>query len=222
MAWRAVFRRAPSRSMTVLGDLAQSGAAWAPTRWSAVLEPFARERWRLRELSTNYRTPHEIMAVANAVLSVAAPEVRPSIAIRSSGHAPTRVESGAAVLPTAAAAFAAMMLDELGDGRVAVLAPPDLLDELRAALASRLGGLFDATDPLAARVALLGVADAKGLEFDAVLLVEPGEIARHGPRGQNDLYVALTRPTQLLRLVHARTLTPELEARVEPDTKTVS
>lgn len=217
MAWRAVFRRVPSRSMTVLGDLAQGGAPWAPPQWSAVLEPSAAGRWRLVELSTNYRTPAEIMAVANAVLAVAAPGFRPSVAVRSSGRPPTRRATTAEQLPGAAAEAAATLLDELGEGRLAVLAPPWRLGALRAALDARLGPRFDGDDPLGARTALLAVADAKGLEFDAVVLVEPGEIARGAPRGANDLYVALTRPTRRLLLVHAGALTPELEATVVPD-----
>jgi DNA helicase IV len=214
MAWRAVFRRAPSRSMTVLGDLAQGGAPWTPPTWSAIFDTPARGRWRLAELSTNYRTPAEIMAVANAVLAVAAPEIRPTVAVRSSGHLPRRRAVQLGELPDAVAEAAARLAAEIGEGRVAVLAEPVLLDSLRGALALRLGSLFDDADPLAGRIALLAVADAKGLEFDAVVLVEPGEIARHGPRGLNDLYVALTRATQRLLLVHARPLTPELEATV--------
>ena len=214
MAWRAVFRRVPNRSMTVLGDLAQSGAPWAPARWSSVLEPFATGRWRLVELSTNYRTPAEIMAVANAVLAVAAPGVRPTVAVRASGRAPTRLATLPAALPDVAAEVAAALLDEQGGGRLVVVSPRRHLEALRAALSTTLGPRFDAANPLGAPAALLEVADVKGLEFDAVLLVEPGELARHGRRGANDLYVALTRPTTRLVLLHAEALTPELEATV--------
>ncbi len=217
MAWRSVFRRVPSRSMTLLGDLAQCGASWAPTVWSSVLEPFARGQWRLVELSTNYRTPREIMDVANAVLAVAAPGFPPTRAIRSSGQPPTRLATTAAALEAVTSSAAATLVDELDGGRLAVLAPPPRVDALRVALAERLGTRFDAGNPLGASVALLSVAEAKGLEFDAVLLVEPGEIARHGPRGASDLYVALTRPTKRLLLLHAGALTPELEATVAPE-----
>jgi DNA helicase IV len=216
MAWRAVFRRVPSRSMTVLGDLAQGGSGWAPVTWSAVLEPFAAGHWRLAELSTNYRTPIEIMAVANAVLAVAAPQLAPTTAVRSSGRRPTRLHTSAEALPGLASELAAELLGGLDDGRLAVIAPTRLLGQLRASLAARLGPLFDGTNPLAARAALFDVGEAKGLEFDAVLLVEPGEIARGRLRGQNDLYVALTRPTQRLLVLHAGELTPELLATVEP------
>ncbi len=214
MAWRAVFRRVPSRSMTLLGDLAQCSASWAPLQWSSILEPFARGQWRLVELSTNYRTPREIMEVANAVLAVAAPGFPATVAIRSSGLPPTRLSTTAAALPAVAADAAAALGDQLDGGRLAVLAPPPRIEALRVALAERLGSRFDPLNPLGAAVALLSVGDAKGLEFDAVLLVEPGEIARHGRRGASDLYVALTRPTKRLLLLHATALTPELEATV--------
>ena len=214
MAWRALFRRVPSRSLTVLGDLAQSGAPWAPRQWSAILEPFARGRWRLSELSTNYRTPTEIMAVANAVLAAAAPGFPPTVAVRSSGRMPTRLATTTMGLTATVADAAVALLEQLGEGRLGVLAPPRLLGELRVVLAERLGALFDGANPLGARVALLSVAEAKGLEFDAVALVEPGEIARRSARGAHDLYVALTRPTQRLLLVHAGALTPELDATV--------
>ena len=90
MAWRMLFRRNPNRSMTVVGDLAQCSANWAPASWGEVLEEFARDRWRVAELTVNYRTPTEIMESANAVLRLAAPDVTPTVAIRSSGTSPYR------------------------------------------------------------------------------------------------------------------------------------
>jgi DNA helicase IV len=216
MTWRMVFRRVPDRSMTLVGDLAQCGAPWAPSSWSEVLEPFARGRWRLAELSTNYRTPSEIMDVANRVLALAAPGEVPAGAIRSSGHLPTRRQVATQALPAAVASEAADLLAAIGEGRLAVIAPPDLLPDLALALGDRLGEDLDAANPLGARAALLSVPDVKGLEFDAVLLVEAGEIARRGVRGQNDLYVALTRATQRLSILHAEPLTAELEQYISP------
>jgi DNA helicase IV len=214
MAWRMVQRRAPSRSMTIVGDLAQCGAAWAPASWADVLEPFARDRWRLVELSTNYRTPVEIMEVANAVLAVAAPDATPTSAIRSSGHLPRRQLVRSGDLADAVARASARMLDEIGDGRVAVVAPERVIGLLGTTLEVRLGANFDRDDPLGARTSLLSVGEVKGLEFDGVVLVEPGEIARRGSRGQNDLYVALTRATQRLLIVHEHALTSELDTHV--------
>ena len=216
MVWRMVFRRAPDRSMSVVGDLAQCSAAWAPASWNEVLEPFASGRWRLVELSTNYRTPSEIMEVANRVLAVAAPNAVPASAIRSSGHRPVRERVREGDLVDSVAAAAERLLAKVSPGRLAVIAEPTRIPLLGAELTKRLGSDFDVSNPLATRAALLGVPEVKGLEFDAVLLVEPGEIARHGARGQNDLYVALTRATQRLWIVHARPLTAELEVSVDP------
>src|SRR5829696_5069353 len=69
MAWRMLMRRSPSRSMTVVGDMAQTGATWGPGSWARALDPYAPGRWRVEELTVNYRTPAEIMAVAADVLA---------------------------------------------------------------------------------------------------------------------------------------------------------
>jgi DNA helicase IV len=82
-----------------------------------------------------------------------------------------------------------------------VLCPHELVDAVRARVAG----------PLAERVAVLTVAQAKGLEFDGVLLLEPAAIAAESPRGAHDLYVAITRPTQRLHVLHARPLPPGFE-----------
>jgi DNA helicase IV len=211
MAWRMLFRRNPNRSMTVVGDLAQCSASWAPQSWDEVLESFASDRWRVAELTVNYRTPAEIMDGANAILRRAAPEVAPTVAIRASGHMPTRRRVEAEELPRAVAVTATEILEELEDGRLAVIAPAELIATLGSELQSVLGESFDALNPLAARVALITVADAKGLEFDGVVLVEPGEIVTTGARGLNDLYVAMTRATQQLAVLHAHDIPEELE-----------
>jgi DNA helicase IV len=216
MLWRMVFRRNPIRSMTVVGDLAQCSASWAPSSWREVIDPYARGSWRLVELSTNYRTPTEIMDVANAVLRSSIPDARPTTAIRSSGHRPLRERVGPGSVGVAAAEAVAMLLDEIVDGRLGIIAPTRLLALLADELTVRLGSDFDPSNPLGAKAALLSVAEVKGLEFDAVVLVEPGEIARRGPRGPNDLYVALTRATQRLFVVHEGPLPPEIEAHVVP------
>jgi len=206
MAWSMVFRRAPDRSMTVVGDLAQCGATWAASSWQELLEPFARGRWRLVELSTNYRSPKEIMEVANAVLAVASPGTAPTVAIRSTGEEPTSTAVAVGTLLDAVPAAAAALVGALGEGRLAVIAPDALLPALAEGLRARLGSDFDEANPLGAAVALVDVAEVKGLEFDAVLLVEPAAIAAHSPRGLNDLYVALTRATRRLAVLHEEPL----------------
>jgi hypothetical protein len=109
------------------------------------------------------------------------------------------------------------MLASVGDGRIAVVADPRRIGGLAPSLVARLGEFFDLADPLGARVCLLSVAESKGLEFDGIVLCEPAEIARRVPRGENDLYVALSRATQRLAVVYETELTPELAAHLVPE-----
>lgn len=214
MAWRMLFRRNPNRSMTIVGDLAQCSANWAPPSWGAVLDVFADDRWRVAELTVNYRTPAEIMESANAVLAVAAPSMVPTVAIRESGHKPFHRMVDAERLVEQSAAATAEELNLLDEGRIAVIAPSTLIDALADALSSLLGEHFDRQNPLAARVALVTIGDAKGLEFDGVILVEPTLMATQSARGMNDLYVALTRATQRLAIVHTMELPIELQRHI--------
>jgi DNA helicase IV len=96
-------------------------------------------------------------------------------------------------------------LELLGEGRLAVLTVRGADAALRGALTAELpdGTVGAGPDTLERPVSVLSVADAKGLEFDAVVLVEPGDILAGSARGANDLYVALTRPTQRLRVLHS-------------------
>jgi DNA helicase IV len=103
-------------------------------------------------------------------------------------------------------------LELLGEGRLAVLTVRGADAALRTALTAELpeGTVGAGPDTLERPVSVLSVADAKGLEFDAVVLVEPGDILAGSARGANDLYVALTRPTQRLRVLHSDPLPPGL------------
>jgi DNA helicase IV len=196
MAWRVLMRRCPSRSMTVVGDVAQTGDAAGARSWAEVLGPWVADRWRLEQLTVNYRTPAEIAAVADDVLAALDAGIEPPTSVRSTGEVPRTVPVRALAdeLPAVVAEEAAAV----GDGRVAVLAPGALVDGLRALL----GTGTDLEEP----VVVLTVAEAKGLEFDAVVLVEPRQILDASPRGTNDLYVALTRATRRLAVVHSGAL----------------
>jgi DNA helicase IV len=209
MAWRVLMRRCPSRSMTLVGDVAQTSAPAGSASWSAALAPFVAERFRSRGLTINYRTPAEIMAVASAVLRDIDPAAEPPASIRSAGESPwrRRVDDVAAGVRDAVDAE----LEGLGEGRLAVITPVECLATVRAALPEASAG--DDAD-LTSRVVVLTVRQAKGLEFDSVLIVEPAEIVAASPRGANDLYVALTRATRRLGVVHAGELPPTLALAV--------
>ena len=209
MAWRMLVRRCPSRSMTVVGDIAQTSAAWGASSWRAVLEPIAPGRWREEELTVNYRTPSEVMAVAAKVLAEIDVALEPPTSVRDSGHEPVAVRVAPAGVASAAAKAADEAVAAADGGTVGVLTPPALHADVLAAVASRLP---DATagEPLEAQVSVLTVTAAKGLEFDHVVLVEPALIVAGDGHGLRDLYVALTRPTQRLVVVHAHGLPPVL------------
>jgi DNA helicase IV len=208
MQWRLIARRVPVRSMTVVGDVAQTGSAAGATAWGDVLDPVADGRWRLEELTVNYRTPAEVMDLATALLETHGVAVKPPRSARQATWLPSevRLPSGSPQDVTRAATEA-VTADEtaLQGGRYAVVTPRNGYQYLAGALREALPGV------LAERVDVLGVDDVKGLEFDGVTVVDPQAVLAGSPRGVNDLYVALTRPTQRLTVLHHGTLPPGLD-----------
>ena len=196
MAWRMVMRRIPTRSLTVVGDVAQRGNAAGARSWAQMLDPYVRGRWREERLTINYRTPAEIMDVAADVLASVAPGEQPPESVREEGLPPRAVHG----LDRVTSAVA-QERDELGDsGRLAVIAPAARIGELSRVLPEAVPG--DRADVLDSPVALLTVGQAKGLEFDRVVLVDPAGILAQSPAGGHDLYVAITRATHRLTVIH--------------------
>jgi DNA helicase IV len=215
MAWRLLARKCPTRSMTVVGDLAQTGSLAGATDWGAVLRPHVGEQWRLAQLTVNYRTPAEIMAVAADVLAAGGAATAAPRSVRSTGVPPVAERVDAAELLLRVAAITTELA--AAGGTVAVIVPPSrvaaVVDCLRETSAAVSTG--PAADSSAGPVVLVP-ADAKGLEFDSVLLVDPQALLDEGVRGHSDLYVALTRPTQRLTVLHPGDLPTEL-SRLEKD-----
>ncbi|WDZ93116.1 ATP-binding domain-containing protein [Nocardiopsis sp. HUAS JQ3] len=210
MAWRTVMRRVPTRSLTVVGDVAQTGSASGARSWTEALEPYAPGKVHVERLRVNYRTPEPIMAVAADVLRVAAPGEEVPESVREEGDPPRAVRlASLAELPALVAEEAAAV----GDGRVAVVTADRHADAVAAALpgAARPGAAVPGRvgDPLEEAVVVLTATESKGLEFDAVVVVEPGAVLAQ-PRGGNDLYVAVTRATRRLAVAHTGELPPVL------------
>ncbi|MFE3029410.1 helicase, partial [Nocardia tengchongensis] len=175
MEWRVLMRRCPSHSFTVVGDLAQRRSAAGATSWAEMLDTYVPGRWLYRSLTVNYRTPAEIMAVAAAVLADFAPDVTPPESVRACGVQPWSRQLSPTEMPAAIEEF---VRDEAGrEGTSIVIGPPGMPGAVPA-------------------------SETKGLEFDAVLVVEPEHILADGPRGAAELYVALTRATQRLGVLH--------------------
>ncbi|MBA0051034.1 helicase [Streptomyces sp. AJS327] len=221
MAWRMVMRRVPSRSMTIVGDLAQTSGAAGADSWAEVLRPYLGDRWRTERLTVNYRTPSEVMEPAAAVLAEVAPELEAPESVRTSGVTPRRVRVPGGGLVAGAARAAAddlAALEESGGGRAAVIAPERLLAAVADALpGAALGG---GAAVLEAPLSVLTVRQSKGLEFDRVVVVDPAGIQGASPRGGRDLYVALTRVTHRLTVVYEgeppRALRPPAAGRRGP------
>ncbi len=196
MQLRMIARRARGGALTVLGDVAQATGPVAYDSWSAVLDRLpGGERAEVEELRHAYRVPREIMELALPLLDTIAPDVEPPIAYRTGAAAPRLHAVGEDELLATAYRDAA----ELPDGLLAVIAPDALIDEA-------------AGDDLWDGVPLLTPRQAKGLEFDHVIVVEPALIAEQ-EQGLRELYVALTRPTKSLTVVHARPLPHQLRIR---------
>lgn len=201
MAWRMIMRRVPAKSLTVVGDLAQTGSAAGARTWGEVLDPHLEGRWREERLLVNYRTPVEIMRVAADVLSAYAPEQEPPESVREGEAEPRAVRMPTSELPELLPKLVAQELAEVGEGRLGVVTPD--------ALHAEVSGLFPQGD-LDAPVVVLTVVQAKGLEFDAVVVVDPAGILGQSPMGGQDLYVAVTRATRRLTVVHEGDLPPVL------------
>ncbi|MFF0185099.1 HelD family protein [Streptomyces sp. NPDC005244] len=190
MAWRLLMRRTPTRSMTLVGDPAQTAEAAGVGSWEEILAPYVGDRWDHTRLGVNYRTPSEIMDVAAGVLRSERPGFEPPRSVRSTGVRPWARDAGDD-LPGAVAKAVGELTP--AEGRLAVIAPR----ALHTALAARLDGVTAGEEPdLTRTVVLLDPRQAKGLEFDSVLVVDPASY------GTSDLYVALTRATQSLGILH--------------------
>jgi DNA helicase IV len=214
MAWRTLLRRVPTRSLTIVGDVAQTSTSAGAHSWTAMLDPVLRGSWRLAELTVNYRTPASVAEAARQVAVAAGLPVSPLTSAREVEDAlvTERVadEDLATVAASRAVAAAGNVLDASGAGRVAVVASDERIGVVRRAMADA-GQAAGAALPVAsdnvdldAPLVVLTPVQAKGLEFDVVVLVEPADLAA------GDLYVAMTRPTVALHVVHAAPLPPGL------------
>jgi DNA helicase IV len=188
MAWRMVLRRCPARSMTIVGDLAQTSTPAGADSWAQVLDPVAAGRWRTARLTVNYRTPKPAMALATSLLP---PTADPPLSVRDSDEHPWYADANRDRL----AELVRRETELIGTGRVAVIAPSARVAEIAASLDLAPGPDLDAP------VAVLTPEQAKGLEFDSVIIADPAGIEQASPRGRADLYVALTRTTRRLGLV---------------------
>ncbi|HSS09238.1 MAG TPA: AAA family ATPase [Acidimicrobiales bacterium] len=209
MQLRMLARRCPSGSMTLLGDLAQGIGVWAHEDWRqlATWLPTAKGV-RVVELRYGYRSPSQVLELASRLLPLAAPQVPATDAVRPGRTAPVRLVTQPDQLLTTVTAETSRLAS--GYATVAVIVPAPLVEPIVAGVAAAGVDVGEAErDGLSRPVTVVAAAAAKGLEFDAVVVVEPVSIAAElgsTGRGLRLLYVALTRPTQHLSIVSSSPL----------------
>ena len=209
MECRALGRRCSTGAATVLGDLAQGTTPWAASSWASLLSNLGKPETDVRELSVGYRVPRQILDYASSLLAVIAPELRPASSLRADPGAlsVTWVPSDALAREAVAAATQACARP----GSVAVIAADPQVRSLASAFDA--AGLEHGAPGSDARLTLVPVTLAKGLEYDHVIVVEPAWIAQAEARGLQRLYVALTRAVSRLTVLYAEPLPAPLPAR---------
>ncbi len=219
MELRVLKRRDLTGSMTIVGDMGQATTASSSASWEALLDVLAPRRSPSRvDLTVSYRTPEEVLDFAAPTLMAAAPDLEPPRPVRRAGTQPSVSIVSPAEFAESLVKLTRSEIDDVAPGRVAVIVTERRVDEIVETL--RDGGL-EAIDPrdqeskgLSADLVVLSAEGANGLEFDAVVVVEPGQIANRGSedgasvtrRGLRTLYVSLTRPTRRLAVIASEEL----------------
>ncbi|HET7530457.1 MAG TPA: ATP-binding domain-containing protein [Mycobacteriales bacterium] len=206
MQCRALARRCPTGSATILGDLAQATAAGAVADWARTLSLLGQPAGRTVALTKGYRVPAEVLDFANRLLPSLGVDVAPATSLR---HAAGSLRVEHADRPAAAVAGQVRVLLEL-PGSIGVIATEEEMAGVRRALRSAGVDVDVVEHGMEARVTLVPVTLCKGLEFDHVVVVEPAQVVDAHARGLNWLYVALTRAVTTLTVVHAEPLPAEL------------
>ena len=204
MQLKMATRRSLNGAMTIVGDLAQATGPLAPTDWDDVLDHLPdRKPSRVIGLSVGYRIPGQIMELANKVMAAATPTLRAPRSVRVGEASPVFVRASGS-LGAAVADEVRSITSELPNASLGVIAPDSMIDELSEHLTAAGVNHGTATRTgLDEGVTLVPVSVVKGLELDAVVVVEPARIVADHEHGMRSLYVALTRPTQRLSIVHA-------------------
>lgn len=221
MDWRMLIRRCPSRSFTIVGDVAQTSALAGTRRWDKTMNRlFGEGHWDLNELTINYRNPREVSDLASRFAQNEGLYISTVNAVRAlpdsvSRHVVDDMKALLTVTSNQAAQLANHFVSADGTGRIAIICPNDLIKPVREAVRHRLSSLMAPSEyqrlidqpEWDEQISVCGTEMVKGLEFDAVIVIEPGRIEDDAPSrlvAASDLYVATTRPTQKLVIVRTK------------------
>ncbi|BCW82299.1 AAA family ATPase [Arthrobacter sp. NicSoilC5] len=205
MQWRLLVRRCPLKSFTIVGDIAQTSSVAGANSWQGALAPMFGDRWQLEELTVNYRTPSQIAEAAVRMANAAGLVVSAPKAVREGRWAPIIDEVPAGGIVDRLVEVLPEELAALDGGLLAVIADGDLLPQATAALRAVYGRrIGTGAGSYEQDIVVISPREAKGLEFDGVVVLEPSVMLNHEHGKVGDLYVAMTRATQRLRLIAAQ------------------
>lgn len=208
MQLRMISRRSLNGSMTIVGDIAQATSAHAPASWQEVLKHLPnKNESRIIGLTVGYRIPKQIMELATRVMSAAAPEQTAPISVREGDEAPKIVNCAPDDLLKTLTIETASLVSELRDGNIAIVCPDEMNDEICFALdQAKISYGRAGSSGIENSLTVVPVGVVKGLELDGVIVVEPSKIVAAQKYGLRTLYVALTRSTRRLTVLHSEPL----------------
>ncbi|WP_417220658.1 HelD family protein [Arthrobacter sp.] len=213
MQWRLLMRRCPLKSFTVVGDIAQASSASSAGSWGAAMKPFVGGRFTLEELTVNYRTPVQIAEAAARMAQAAGLAVSTPKAVREGDWPPVIDKVAESDLVEATLAALPGEIKIADGGLVSVIVPSSKISKVRAAVVQTYGRrVGSGSGALDQDIVVTTATESKGLEFDVVMILEPQEIIDEAGGTVGDLYVAMTRATQRLRVLSSGNIPAGIES----------
>lgn len=204
MQWRLLVRRCPLKSFTIVGDIAQTSSVAGANSWQSALGPLFGDRWQMEELTVNYRTPSQIAEAAVRMANAAGLVVSAPKAVREGKWSPVIDRVAPEAMMDSLLAALSEELEALDGGLLAVIADGELLQQATTAMRNAYGKrVGTGAGSYAQDIVVISPREAKGLEFDGVIILEPSALLNQEHGRVGDLYVAMTRATQRLRLIAA-------------------
>lgn len=207
MQLRMLTRRSLNGSMTIVGDIGQSTGVWAHKSWDEIVEHLPEKEVTVKNLTIGYRIPQPLMDLATKVLKHAAPGIKAPVSVRNSGELPIFVETDSDNLFNSIMDVAVQAIAGSDGGNIAIISPSSLYEQI-IDFADNSGIKFGKAikDGLDSQLTVIPVHMVKGLEVNTAIVVEPSLIVSQEYQGDRALYVALTRATKNLFVVHSQSL----------------